>query len=344
MDRPEAPDPEAPDPASGGRRGGGRRIRVDHPLEAVDRRHVFAELRAGLTETPCRIPSKYFYDDLGSDLFERITEQPEYYPTRAEAALLREIADDVVSRTGARELVEIGSGAATKTRILLDAMERAGQLHLYVPMDVSEGTVRRAARELVERYPTLSVHGVVGDFMAHLGQIPDPDERLVIFLGGTIGNLEPATARSFLRSLGSQMHAGEHLLLGVDRIKDPAVLEAAYNDAAGVTAAFNLNVLTVVNRLTGSDFDVASFRHRAPWNAEKHRIEMWLVAETAQRVRLPALELELDVAAGEAILTEISTKYDRVLAASLLDDSGFGMERWYTGSEGLFGLCLAVRR
>jgi len=341
-DRPRS-DP-APEPPPAPAAGDDERIRVDSPLETQDPAAVLAELRAGLAASPRRLPPKYFYDDAGSALFERITELPEYYQTRAERALLAAIADDVVRRTGARELVEIGSGAATKTQLLLDAMERARQLDLYVPMDVSEGTVWRVARELVERYPTLRVHGVVGDFMSHLREIPDSCERLVIFLGGTIGNLEPAVARRFLRTLGSQMRPGEHLLLGVDRIKDAARLLAAYDDDAGVTAEFNRNILLVVNRLAGGDFDPAAFRHEARWDAAGHRIEMWLVAERAQTVRLEALDLTLEIAAGEEILTEISTKYDEALAAALLDDSGFALEHWYSGPEDLFALCLARRR
>ncbi|HMB53161.1 MAG TPA: L-histidine N(alpha)-methyltransferase [Thermoanaerobaculia bacterium] len=319
------------------------RTQVDHPLETADRDAVLAELREGLTATPRRLPSKYFYDDRGSELFERITEQPEYYPTRTEAALLADVADEVVRLSGARELVEIGSGAATKTRLLLDAMERAGQLHLYVPMDVSEGTVRRVARELAGIYPRLNVHGVVGDFMNHLGHIPDSDERLVIFLGGTIGNLSPEVARRFLSDLGDQMRRGEHLLLGVDRIKDRATLEAAYDDDAGVTAAFNLNILPVVNGVAGGDFDPARFRHVSRWNEADHRIEMWLAATEAHRVHLADLGLTLDLEAGEEILTEISTKYDRALAAELLADSGFALERWYTDAKERFALCLAAK-
>ena len=337
------------DPATGAagnppREAADLRIRVDSPLQSQDPLAVLAELRTALAETPRRLPSKYFYDDAGSALFERITEQPEYYQTRAERALLAAIADDVIQRTGARELVEIGSGAATKTQLLLDAMERARQLDLYVPMDVSEGTLWRVARELVERYPTLRVHGVVGDFMSHLGEIPDPAERLMIFLGGTIGNLAPAQARDFLRQLGAQMRRGEHLLLGVDRIKDAARLEAAYNDDAGVTAEFNRNILRVVNRIAGGDFDAERFRHQARWNAEEHRIEMWLIAEAAQTVHLAALDLTLEIGAGEEILTEISTKYDEGLATALLEESGFALERWYSGAEDLFALCLAARR
>lgn len=319
------------------------RIRVDFPLDDVDPARELAAIRAGLTATPRRIAPKYFYDDRGSELFERICELPEYYPTRAEAALLAEVAGEVVRETGASALVELGSGAATKTRLLLDAMAAAGSLRLYVPFDVSEGTVHRVAGELVAAYPELAVHAVVGDFMEHLGTIPVADGRLVIFLGGTIGNLDPGEARSFLAALGRQMRPGEPLLLGVDRIKDPDRLVAAYDDSAGVTAEFNLNALRVVNRLTGGDFDPARFRHVARWNAGEHRIEMWLAAREAHRVTLPQIDLVLDLDEGEEILTEISTKYDRALAAELLTDSGFRLRRWYTGDDEMFALCLAER-
>jgi L-histidine N-alpha-methyltransferase len=186
---------------------------------------------------------------------------------------------------------------------------------------------------------------VVGDFLAHLDIVPvDEGPRLVIFLGGTIGNLEPPAAREFLARVTDRMRPGERFLLGVDLIKDPALLSAAYNDAAGVTAEFNLNALRVVNRLLDADFDPAAFRHHAPWNAERHRIEMWLVAKRAMRVRLAAADLTLDLAAGEAILTEVSTKYDEALAGELLAAAGFSLERWFVAAEPLFGLALAVRR
>lgn len=321
------------------------RIRIDQPLAEDDPARLRGELAAALTATPRRIPSRYFYDDRGSELFEAITELPEYYQTRAEAALLAAVADEVVARSGARALVELGSGAATKTRLLLDSMERAGQLDLYVPIDVSASTVERTSRELIERYPGLSVHGVVGDFLEHLDIVPaDGGRRLVIFLGGTIGNLEPAAARAFLSEVAARMQPGEHFLLGVDLIKDPARLIAAYNDAAGLTAAFNLNALHVVNRVLAGDFDPSRFRHRAPWNAAEHRIEMWLHAREAMRVHLAAVDLTLDLEEGEGILTEVSTKYDEALARDLLAASGLSLERWFVADERLFGLALAIRR
>lgn len=319
------------------------RSTIDVHLNPAAREEGLEALAKALRETPRRLPSRFFYDDRGSDLFEQITELPEYYQTRTEAALLRESADDIVRTSGAQELVELGSGAATKTRILLDAMQRADQLLLYVPMDVSEGAVRRSARELAERYPNLQVHGVVGDFLLHLEEIPDGGRRLVIFLGGTIGNFNRPAARDFLATVHDQMSPGDWLLLGTDRIKDVDRVEAAYNDSRGVTAEFNLNILRVVNRLADADFDPALFRHRAFYNPERHWIEMRLVSQAAQTVRLPRIGLELEIAEGEELLTEISTKYHREHAESLLAEAGFEVERWYTDAEDLFGLTLARR-
>jgi L-histidine N-alpha-methyltransferase len=306
-----------------------------------------AALRWALLQSPRQIPSKFFYDDAGSELFERITKLPEYYQTRTERALLTAIADRVIAVTRAEELVEIGAGAATKTRVLLDAMRRAGTLQLYVPFDVAEGTTRRVAEELIEEYPGLAVHGVIGDFMAHLEAIPDGaagERRLVIFLGGTIGNLLPADAEAFLRQLHQAMEPGDFVLLGVDLVKPVERLEAAYNDSAGVTAEFNRNILRVVNRMTGGDFDRAAFRHRAFYDREQDWIEMRLVAESPQRVHLPALGLELDIEEGEEILTEISAKYDRRRAEALLATTGFVPREWYTDPESLFALSLSQRR
>jgi L-histidine N-alpha-methyltransferase len=302
-----------------------------------------AELRQALLRTPREIPSKFFYDDLGSELFERITELPEYYPTRTERALLAAIAGRVIERTGAEELVEIGSGAATKTRLLLDAMQRAGKLRLYVPFDVAESTVVRVAEELTAEYPGLAVHGVVGDFMTDLGRLPEGGPRLLIFLGGTIGNLRPAEARRFMDRLARATAPGDWFLLGVDLVKPIDRLEVAYDDAAGVTAEFNRNVLRVVNRLTQGNFDPEAFRHRAFYDRENRWIEMRLVALAPQRVSLPGIGLDFDLAQGEEIRTEISAKYDRATAEALLAASGFELAEWFTDPEELFGLALARR-
>lgn len=310
------------------------------PEEGVAER----ELADALCETPPRIPTRYFYDDLGSELFERITELPEYYQTRTERALLEEHADAIIDAAQAEELVELGSGAATKTRVLLSAMRDAGLLRLFVPFDVSEGILRRTAEELIEEYPGLEVRGVVGNFLEHLGALPDGHRRLVAFLGGTIGNLRPETqAPQFMRSLADVMSKGDLLLIGTDRIKDPAIIEAAYNDSAGVTAQFNLNALRVINRQFDADFIPEQFAHRAFFCPENRWIEMRLVSQCAQTVRVGALDIELELAEGDEILTEISAKYDRERLESLLSQSGFELMEWMTDDAGLFALSLARR-
>ena len=319
------------------------RVTVEIALAAADPRAEMAELRAALGETPRRIPTRYFYDRRGSELFERITALPEYYPTRAETALLESYADEIAGATGAEELVELGSGAATKTRLLLDAMARAGNLRTYVPLDVSEAMVRRSAEQLAAAYPALEVHGLVADFHHHLDHIPDGEPRLVVFLGSTIGNLRPDEAVAFLRGIAAPMAPGDFFLLGVDLVKETAVIEAAYNDAQGLTAEFNRNVLRVVNRLAGGDFAPRRFAHRAFFDPLHRWIEMRLVSRGAQAVRLERLDLTLELADREEILTEISCKYERRQVEEMLTGGGFRLERWYTGSERLFGLALARR-
>lgn len=301
------------------------------------------ELGQSLREPLPRIPSRFFYDDLGSDLFERICELPEYYPTRTERALLEEIAPAVAAATRARTLVEIGSGAATKTRLLLDALRREGTLRLYVPIDVAEGTTRRIGAELLEEYPGLKVHGILGNFLADLDPLPGSGPRLAIFLGGTIGNLTPEEAAQFLSDLHRALAPGDAFLLGVDRVKPISRIEAAYDDSAGVTAEFNLNILRAANRVADGDFDPAGFRHRAFFDVPHSRIEMRLVSERTQRVTLRALDLILDFAPGDEILTEISTKYDRERAEGLLVAAGFSPAEWFTDPDDLFALILARR-
>jgi L-histidine N-alpha-methyltransferase len=342
------------------------------------------ELRAALLRSPREIPSRFFYDDRGSRLFERITELPEYYQTRTEHALLRAIADRVAAAARASQLVEIGSGAATKTRVLLDAMARAGRLLLYVPVDVAEGTMRRVAEELTAEYPELAVHGVVADFNEDLSLLPlfgpeasgrasgaaaagnagpeggrEPSgvgggagamggviggQRLVIFLGGTLGNLKPKEAREFLATRRREMAAGDHFLLGVDLVKPVARLEAAYNDAAGITAEFNRNILRVANQVAeGGDFEPGTFSHRAFYDAGQRWIEMRLRSERRQRVHLPGIGLELDLERGEEIRTEISAKFDRASTEALLTGAGLEPVAWFSDPERLFGLALARR-
>jgi len=289
------------------------------------------------------ISAQYFYDDHGSRLFEDITQQPEYYQTRAERAILQRVADEIIKTAHTEELVELGSGSSSKTRVLLDAMQRAKQLRCYVPFDVSEGIIRRVSEELAAEYPDLRIHGIIGDFIKHLENIPREGRRLILFLGGTIGNFTPREAVRFLRAVHNILEPGEHLLLGTDLIKNKARLEAAYNDANGVTAAFNVNILNVLNKETGANFDPEGFEHKAIYNEEKCRIEMWLHATRSQEVHLRKLALTLFFKTGDRILTEVSLKYDRARIDNVLHQSGLELVEMYTDDESLFALNL-VRR
>ena len=320
-----------------------KKIVIDVHLDAQDPELIHAELRRALTSTPRALPTKYLYDDRGSELFERICELPEYYQTRTEQKLLSACADQVVSLTEAEELVELGSGAATKTRLLLDAMARAHQLRFYVPFDVSEGIVRRVAQELVQEYEDLQVHGVVGDFLTHLEHIPEGGRRLVIFLGGTIGNLVEAAALTFLTSIQKEMASGDFFLLGVQLETDVHRLEAAYNDAQGVTAQFNKNILRVMQMMVGATLIPETFQHIALYNQAEHRIEMRLRSVREQFIDVPGINLSFTLQKGEDILTEISTKYDRHRTEALLRNSGFQIVEWFTDPEQLMGLALACK-
>jgi L-histidine N-alpha-methyltransferase len=312
---------------------------------APHRDRDLAELRDALQRTPREIPSKHLYDQRGSMLFERICELPEYYQTRTERAILERHADDIVLRSGAVELVEIGSGAATKTRVLLRAMHRHGLLQRYVPIDVDVAMLERVAAELTREFPWLHVHGIGADFDHSLDRLPPGHRRLIAFLGSTIGNLRPADqAPELMRSIRRQMRRGDHFLLGVDLIKDRARLEAAYNDSRGVTAAFSRNIWNVVNRLAGADFDPEAFRHRAFWDEKNAWMDIRQVSERAQHVRLRALDLELSIAQGEEIRTEISAKYDRPRTETLLRAGGLELIEWITDDETLFALALARPR
>ena len=316
-------------------------IIIDVHVNGETPEHVQSDLRAGLLSTPRTLPTKYIYDDRGSELFEQICKLPEYYQTRTERQLLTDCADEIITLTEAEELVELGSGAATKTRVLLDAMARANQLRFYVPFDVSEGIVRRVAQELVNEYEGLQVHGVVGDFLAHLEHIPEGGRRLVVILGGTIGNLAPEPALEFISSIHTEMSSGDFFLLGVQLETNIKRIEAAYNDAAGVTAEFNKNILHVMQEMVGATLNPDSFDHKAIYNQNDHRIEMRLRSKEPQTVQVPDLDLSFDLKKGEDILTEISTKYDHPRTESLLNQSGFDMIKWYTDPEELIGLALA---
>ena len=322
------------------------RLRIDLLLDEQERARLLAEdVRRGLTATPKTLPPKYFYDAAGSDLFERITELPEYYLTRAEAGLLNSTASSVMSTVKPREIVELGAGSATKTRLLLDAAHAAGSLARYLPFDVSPDALRAAGAALMERYPFLEVHGIVGDFERHLDQIPPPDgSRLALLLGSTIGNLDPAFRSTFLSQVRGLVEDGGGFLLGVDLVKDVAVLHAAYNDSEGVTAAFNRNVLHVVNRELGADFQPQAFQHHAFYNPVASRIEMHLVPQEVQRVRIAGLSLSMEVRPDESIWTESSYKFTQDSTATMLDEAGFGLAEWYTDAARQVALALAVPR
>jgi L-histidine N-alpha-methyltransferase len=320
-------------------------IRIDSWLSETEERMLANDVLDGLTRPFKELPPKHFYDSRGSELFERICELPEYYPTRTEKSILRERARDIVRSTGAGELVELGSGSAEKARILLDEMASAGTLQRYVPLDVSEIVVRDAARRLVEEYDGLQVHGVVGDFQRHLERVPPHDgaPRIVALLGGTIGNFPPGTRRALLRDIGSVLGGEDRLLLGTDLVKDPAVIEAAYDDSDGVTAEFNRNVLHVINRELDADFVPEAFDHIAFFDRRHEWIEMRLRARRPSSVLIGDLGLRVEFAAGEELRTEISAKFTRARLEADYAAAGLALERWYTDPQQLFALSLARR-
>jgi L-histidine Nalpha-methyltransferase len=320
-------------------------ITLDVHLDQVDmERALRDDVTRGLTATPKVLPPKWFYDDRGSELFDQITRLPEYYPTRREREILEHRADDIAALTRADTLVELGSGTSTKTRLLLDALRDTGRLRRFVPFDCSAETLRVAGETISAAYPNASVHGVVGDFERHLALLPHGGHRLVAFLGGTIGNLEPGERAKFLSELSGGLAPGEHLLLGTDLVKDRGRLVAAYDDAAGVTAAFNRNVLHVINDALDADFVPDRFRHVALWNDEHEWIEMRLRSIVAQRVAVQRLDLEVEFAQGEEVRTEISAKFRRDGVECELDAAGFALERWWTDRAGDFALSLSVKR
>ncbi|MEV8508699.1 L-histidine N(alpha)-methyltransferase [Actinoplanes sp. NPDC051475] len=303
-------------------------------------RELRADVTTGLTAAPKWLPPKWFYDARGSELFEKITRLPEYYPTRTERSILAERATEFARITEAKTLVELGSGSSEKTRLLLDALLHRGTLGAFVPLDVSGAALEEAVAGLTSDYPGLLVRGVVGDMTRHLQHIPEGDNRVVAFLGGTIGNLVPAERAAFLSALRGVLHEGEWLLLGTDLVKDPAVVVPAYDDAAGVTADFNRNVLRVINKRLAADFDVDAFSHVALWDAEQEWIEMRLRAGSAQRVHIGELGLTVDFAAGEEMRTEISAKFRREGLEAELGRAGFALRHWWTDPAGLFGVSL----
>ena len=320
-------------------------IEIHTYLAETDERALADDVLDGLTRPFKELPPKHFYDARGAELFDRICDLPEYYPTRTERAILEARADEIVELTGAAEIVELGSGTAAKTRILLDAMQDAGTLRRYVPLDVTEQMILDTAAALVEEYPGLLVHGIVGDFERHLQHLPDAlGPRLVAFLGGTIGNFTPGSRRRFLRGLAKAMGPDDHLLLGTDLVKDPAMLEAAYDDGEGVTAEFNRNVLHVVNRELDADFDVDAFDHVAFFDREREWIEMRLRAASRQHVHIGALGLDVEFEPREELRTEISAKFTHERLQGDLAAAGLELERVFTDDNGLFAVSLSRPR
>jgi L-histidine Nalpha-methyltransferase len=297
----------------------------------------------GLASSPKSLPPKWFYDSVGSDLFDQITRLPEYYPTRAEAEILRARSAEIASVTGADTLVELGSGTSEKTRTLLQALDDGGTLRRFVPFDVDASMLSAAGAAIQREYPDIEIAAVCGDFEEHLSEIPGGGRRLFVFLGSTIGNLTADPRAEFLAALAGVMRPGDSLLLGTDLVKDTGRLVAAYDDVAGVTAQFNRNVLAVINRELDADFDVGAYRHVARWNSEDERMEMWLRAESTQRVCIAALDLTVELAAGEEILTEVSCKFRADAVAAELARAGLRRTRWWTDDAGDFGLSLAVK-
>ena len=319
-----------------------QRFHIDCHLVGDRRATMIADVRHGLSATPKTLPAKYLYDERGARLFEQICEQPEYYPTRTEEALLGAVASAIIETCRPAQLVELGSGASRKTHLLLDALTESRDDVCYVPVDVSEEMLRRSAEQLRVEYPGLALHGVVGDYEQHLRYIPDSDERMVIFLGSTIGNFTAIEGRCFLRSLRNQLSAGDALLIGFDLVKPAAVLDAAYNDAAGVTAEFNRNVLCILNRELDADFDLDAFAHEAFYDVAAEQIEMHLRVAQAQRVRIAAAGMTVDFAAGESVRTEISRKFTRGSASNMLAAGGFAPRQWYVSPDDYFALALAL--
>ncbi|TPG29501.1 L-histidine N(alpha)-methyltransferase [Mycolicibacterium hodleri] len=301
------------------------------------------DVHDGLRSSPKSLPPKWFYDSVGSELFDQITRLPEYYPTRAEAEILRAHSADIAAESAADTLVELGSGTSEKTRILLDALHRAGSLRRFIPFDVDATILESAGEAIAAEYPGVEIDAVCGDFEEHLGKIPLVGRRLVVFLGSTIGNLTTGPRAAFLGALSDSLQPGDALLLGTDLVKDVDRLVAAYDDAAGVTAKFNKNVLAVVNRELGADFDLDAFDHVARWNPDQQRIEMWLRASGSQRVRIADLDMTVDFADGEEMLTEVSCKFRPEGVAEELAAVGLRRTAFWTDAAGDFGLSLAVK-
>ena len=313
------------------------------PAAVTPLARMAADVRKGLLHKPPYLPSKYFYDDTGSALFELITSQPEYYQTRTEERLLAEVIEDVIERARAEEIIELGSGAGRKIRTVLDAQRRAGRPLALTFFDINRAFVSGSLHRLSAQYPGIDLKGIVGDFTHDLAVLGRGGNRLAVLFAGTIGNLHPEEMAWFLERLAAQLLPGDCFLVGVDLVKDPRVLEAAYNDAQGVTAAFNVNILDHINRELNADFDTSRFMHVAFWNPRRQWIEMRLRAIAPSRVRIQDSWLDLRFATGDSVRTEISCKYSRDTFADRLTMTPFAIEQWYEDGERLFALALLRR-
>jgi L-histidine N-alpha-methyltransferase len=314
-----------------------------HTVGRSMRSELIADVRAGIGgATSKTLPPRWFYDEHGSQLFDRITELPEYYQTRTETAILHECAGSIAAHVQPESLVELGAGSCSKTRILLDAARAEGGLTTFVPFDVSEAALAHAAQGLLDDYPWLCVYGLVGDFAVHLSYIPRLGRRLVAFLGSTIGNLDATERRRFLADVRGLLAPGDAFLIGLDLVKDRDQLVAAYDDSAGVTADFNRNVLRVINRELGAGFDVDAFAHVAVWNEQESRIEMHLRAKRAMEVEIPLAEMSVSFAEGETLRTEISCKFTRESGEAMLGDAAMRVVQWHTDPLQRFALALAL--
>jgi L-histidine N-alpha-methyltransferase len=306
------------------------------------RAEMLADVARGLRATPKELASKYFYDEEGSSLFDAITRLPEYYPTRTERGILVACADEIAARSGADTLIELGSGTSEKTRLLLDAFHRRGALRRFVPFDVDEATLRAAASAVAEEYPGVAVHAVVGDFERHLSLLPGGGRRVIAFLGSTIGNLTPEQRAPFLAGIVAQLEPGDTFLLGTDLVKDVGRLEAAYDDSAGVTAAFNRNLLHRLNRELDADFVPDRFQHVALFDTEREWIEMRLRSSVDQVVTITGLDLTVPFAAGEEMRTEISAKFRPDALTGELTVAGLRLLELWTDPAGDFALSLST--
>lgn len=308
------------------------------PTEPVS--EVAAELQQWLQRDPPQVPPRYFYDEHGSELFEKITHTEEYYPTRTELALLETYAGEIIAATDPLEVAEIGSGSSRKTQLLLEALVARGEGRRCTVFDISGDFLEKSADTLRELYPSLTIRSVVGDFTRDLSRLGPGNRRLLVFLAGTIGNLDANEVATFLAEIAALTGPDDAFLLGVDLVKAPEILEAAYDDAQGITARFNLNMLNVLNAEFGATFDPADFTHRASWNAEEARVEIWLDAVRDVDVLVPAAATRVQLRAGQGIRTELSCKYTEESLKTRLATAGLRLDRWMTDPKGLFGLAL----